>query len=446
VLAALARDADSPMFYDDVKRYWSSLDDATGPDILFVLAGANSAKELKEEGISASTKGKSLYNDSMAVAGEKKRFIDLSLWTYGMSKLNEETVEQDQTQEIGGLRRFLGLQESQIPCLLFTILKTQAGIKYKNIIVPFSVLNQVTIYQFLKAISEKLEDEFKEIDEIHSLIEMKERSKNYIEKPLRKIFNMRQRIASGTENITRPEAKQAVAKILSITGAPGRLKENQLQCFEYLQIARKNLYVKSFMFGLIKRLIELSFEDSIRNVSFDQQNVFIDVEKIASEIENLQKNEAGVWERIESVLRSYEDYVKAENNSNWDYFIAYSSPNRMIAEKIFIELSKTSRVFLDTRCLKPGDHWTERIRSAQNNSKCTVLVITKETPNSWFAESEYLYTINLAREKKQVNHGIIPVLYGKDAKLPYGLEQIHAATLQSFKDIENLPRLIGQVA
>ncbi|MFD9098320.1 hypothetical protein [Streptomyces collinus] len=46
VLTMLVREADAPRIYQDIGRYWTSLHDATGPDILFVFAGANAATRL----------------------------------------------------------------------------------------------------------------------------------------------------------------------------------------------------------------------------------------------------------------------------------------------------------------------------------------------------------------------------------------------------------------
>ena len=39
LVLALIREADAPGFYEDLRRYWTSLDDVTGDHIVFAVAG-----------------------------------------------------------------------------------------------------------------------------------------------------------------------------------------------------------------------------------------------------------------------------------------------------------------------------------------------------------------------------------------------------------------------
>lgn len=39
LILALIREADAPGFYEDLRRYWTSLDDVTGDHIVFAVAG-----------------------------------------------------------------------------------------------------------------------------------------------------------------------------------------------------------------------------------------------------------------------------------------------------------------------------------------------------------------------------------------------------------------------
>jgi hypothetical protein len=43
LLLALIREADAPTFYSDLERYWTSLDDVTGKQILFAVAGSSAS-------------------------------------------------------------------------------------------------------------------------------------------------------------------------------------------------------------------------------------------------------------------------------------------------------------------------------------------------------------------------------------------------------------------
>jgi hypothetical protein len=46
LIFALVRDADAPSFYDDLKRYWDSINDATGRHVVFAVAGSRAAQEI----------------------------------------------------------------------------------------------------------------------------------------------------------------------------------------------------------------------------------------------------------------------------------------------------------------------------------------------------------------------------------------------------------------
>lgn len=50
LLTALVRGADLGAFYKDITRYWDSLHDVTGSDVLFVLAGPNASNEVNYHG------------------------------------------------------------------------------------------------------------------------------------------------------------------------------------------------------------------------------------------------------------------------------------------------------------------------------------------------------------------------------------------------------------
>jgi hypothetical protein len=126
----------------------------------------------------------------------------------------------------------------------------------------------------------------------------------------------------------------------------------------------------------------------------------------------------------------------------WDYFIAYGSADWRLADRIYAGLSTIGRPFLDRRCLRPGDNWAQRVPAAQDNAKSTVLVITAATPSAWYTESEYLRAIELHRRGR---HSVIPVLYGDDAKLPYGLEQLNPVRLAGPSDIDALPDVLRRV-
>lgn len=152
VLTALAREADAPSFYHDVERYWTSLHDATGPHILFVLAGWNAGEALHDHGIPHRWAEGAVGSNHIALAGRQRLH-----WTGGLGdppswesnsvlKRGSPRLEADidiasrHTLEITELRRFLRLSEADLPCLVFTVLKSTPNSHSVFIPVEFSRL------------------------------------------------------------------------------------------------------------------------------------------------------------------------------------------------------------------------------------------------------------------------------------------------------------------
>src|SRR5689334_23131442 len=64
MILALVRDADAPLFYSDLQRYWSSLEDVTGRDMLFAIAGPDAAVGNNYYGITKPKHGSSGFTNS----------------------------------------------------------------------------------------------------------------------------------------------------------------------------------------------------------------------------------------------------------------------------------------------------------------------------------------------------------------------------------------------
>jgi hypothetical protein len=464
VLTAVAREADSPRFYEDVRRYWTSLHDATGPDILFVFAGANAAKELDDYGIPRRRDSVAVISDHIALArddGKRRMHWQGSsrspddwdpMLTFRRGRpdlVPEEDLARDQTLEIQALRRFLGLREVQLPCLAFTLLSPGPYDELPLVTVPFSRFEASTVYQYLKGISEHLEGRFQVIDRIGESIVDLERAGLQSDKPLRRIHDLRVSIRDAARGLKTDEARDAVAHLLRATGAEGRSVAMRPECFSYFQAVRNvqdHPDTRSWAPGLVpqlQRLIDLSFEEKALPYSFNEHDLWEGEDDRLLRASRLRGEETEAWSQLGSALQELcEEKRDLAEHEQWDFFIAYSAVDESIAERAFSELSGVGRAFLDRRCLRPGDRWTDRIRTAQDHSRSTVFVVTKETPQSWFAESEYLHAIQLMRNG---THVVIPVLYGRDAKLPYGLEQVHAARLEEWEDLDRLPELVRYV-
>jgi hypothetical protein len=186
----------------------------------------------------------------------------------------------------------------------------------------------------------------------------------------------------------------------------------------------------------LRRLIDLSFprqelvtsEDSgTATPSYTPQGVQTRLDELAQQIKL-------VWDGVARAISEteHDSYTLV---MKWDFFIAYAKADEWWAERLYDGLRRTVKPFLDKYCLLPGDRWTQAIREAHNRSSCTILVITNNTPKSWYAESEYLHAINMARTRK---HRVVPIFCGEPSEIPYGLEQLQALCMNGCNDVDSV--------
>lgn len=162
--------------------------------------------------------------------------------------------------------------------------------------------------------------------------------------------------------------------------------------------------------------------------------------KILSAVHELRNRKRLMAVRPVTAPHTVSRVDRSEEALNWDFFIAYSAMDGGYADRLFVEFSKYGRVFLDRRCLQPGDIWIQRLRAAQERARCTVLLITINTDKAWFTSSEYVHAIELARVG---HHRIAPILIGPTSKVPYGLEQVHALRHDGASDFSSVSRRIA---
>ena len=108
----------------------------------------------------------------------------------------------------------------------------------------------------------------------------------------------------------------------------------------------------------------------------------------------------------------------------WDLFLAHAGPSSPEVECLYDELASKCKVFLDSRCLIPGDDWDFKILEAQRQSRVSVVVVSDDTPESYYQREEIAAAIGMARNCPQT-HRVVPVYLNDRAKgsdsLPYGL-------------------------
>jgi len=121
----------------------------------------------------------------------------------------------------------------------------------------------------------------------------------------------------------------------------------------------------------------------------------------------------------------------------WDFFLAHAGPDKGVAEALFDHLSKTSRVFLDSRCLVLGDDWDAALATAQRKALVTVVLISKNTVGAYYQREEVAAAIAFARENRN-RHRVVPVYLNIDpeqANVPYGLRLKHGISLGGSIDV-----------
>lgn len=82
----------------------------------------------------------------------------------------------------------------------------------------------------------------------------------------------------------------------------------------------------------------------------------------------------------------------------WDVFIAYAAADAAAADALYKVLSTKLRVFLDRKCLRPGDSWDAEISKAQRESLITVVLVSGRTGHAHYACEEIASAIRRARE------------------------------------------------
>jgi hypothetical protein len=75
LILALIREADAPGFYEDLRRYWTSLDDVTGDHIVFAVAGGAALPLAEGSGFWVHQSGRSgvAHNPQFALPPSRKR-------------------------------------------------------------------------------------------------------------------------------------------------------------------------------------------------------------------------------------------------------------------------------------------------------------------------------------------------------------------------------------
>lgn len=122
----------------------------------------------------------------------------------------------------------------------------------------------------------------------------------------------------------------------------------------------------------------------------------------------------------------------------WDVFIAHAGEDSEFAVRLYELLCVKLRVFLDSRCLLPGDDWDVEIPRAQRCAAITVVLVSRMTMQAYYAREEIALAIARARRPDD-HHRVIPVLLPgtPPSCLPYGLRAKHHLTISAESDLHD---------
>ncbi len=129
------------------------------------------------------------------------------------------------------------------------------------------------------------------------------------------------------------------------------------------------------------------------------------------------------------------------NNDNYDFFIIHASADKDFAKRLYTLLDCNSRIFLDKQSLKLGDEWDQEIPHALANSRISLILLSTQIEEAYYARAEIQRAIALSRDKKQ-QHRVVPILINTDfeaiAASAYGLELKHSINVENPDDLTDL--------
>jgi hypothetical protein len=463
LILALVRDADAPTFYDDLLRYWNSMNDLTGHHLVFAVAGGSAAERV---GVGA-IHGRGCYSENMALA-EKNTFEIERLRLMAGPRRNVQPLLANlgdaNTAQITALCEHLKVDERDLPCLHVTHLESG-----KCRVLPLSTAPSVTVYTACKSIVSQLQQAFRAFDQASIVSSLPERQdvqqrlsqlKEELIASQRATYAIDQRHSRPPETI---ERDQLAAYFQSRLNERPDFTDPRIR---HLVDLCKNPDRTSGDLGPAKTILkELALIPRLDqkahrmvNVAFSEQAIGFDVvdRQKAQDNDRRQALAQSVAETDAQLrdLRQQEYRLHAEErttierqqqpcrraifeaflalrpslplalwDSRWDFFISYAAQDRRRAIQVFHQLEKLGPTFMDIFCLLPGQDWQAFLPEIQMRCQFTVPLLSVHSRAAHFQNSEIQRAINLMRQGR---HHIFPIHIDDDANTPFGLEQLHA--------------------
>lgn len=157
IACILSRTSDSKKLYENIKEDWQSLDSITGSKFLVLLAGNEIYSSDKSQGDchdlnSCITDNYESYikryNPFATIIGNNSIKTDLSSVRHSILHEYIDKIESTQTDAIQSLKQYFGIEEQNIPCLVYIPLYEEQY-PFNNIIVPLPIYN-ADLYMYFK--------------------------------------------------------------------------------------------------------------------------------------------------------------------------------------------------------------------------------------------------------------------------------------------------------
>ena len=162
IISILCRPRDCRNLYSSIESDWQSLDNITGESMLVLLAGNEVGKEKlwsKDLDKFCVTDNQESYikryNPFATVIGNSHAIkTDLSSVRYKILKEHIPNIERNQIDAINSLRRYFKIEETDIPCLVYSPLY-EDKLPVQNIVVPFPE-GEIDLYGYFKRLFNKI--------------------------------------------------------------------------------------------------------------------------------------------------------------------------------------------------------------------------------------------------------------------------------------------------
>ena len=455
LILGLVREADAPSFYDDLLRYWDSINDVTGRHVVFAVAGRRACEQVGTGTIS----GEGSYSEHMAIAERNTYRIEQLRQLAGRRNRTGallESIPAENTDQISRLCEHLKVEERSLPCLHLTHLHSG-----KSLIIPLAAELGSTVYTYCKGIVSHLQSSFRAFDEAgtvkitpEKLALNKEKAASELKQKAVRVelveIEQSLRIPDELEKLNRlfdyfrnrlserPEfTPLEIAQLLALCAGPvrgavekGQARDlvNQLnliprfrqKAFEMIAIAfsPRMLEYEDRMRGRVElnaRVVEL------RQVNSELERQVADLSKQESQMESRRAEEKirrqtsaqpAILQKFLTLPAAQSDLV---SNVSWDVFLSYPVAERPIAMKLFKSLQSRTRVFMDWFCLLPG-------QIGKSLCRYTIALISRHSEMAHFHMSELQRAIN---QMRQGTHRVLPVYLEQNIQAPFGLDQVH---------------------